>query len=117
MRILSLLLLCAALPVQAAGPALSPAAERGKAFYHRAFGVNEVMPACAACHTDDPLQPGRHAVTGKTIRPLAPAANPERLSDPAKIEKWFSRNCKEVVGRACSDAEKADFLAYLKEVR
>jgi len=95
----------------------SAAGKRGEAFYHQQFANNDKMPACASCHTDNPLKTGRHAVTGKDIRPLAPAANPERLSDAAKVEKWFGRNCKEVVGRACTADEKADFLAYLNEVR
>ena len=55
--------------------------------------------------------------TGKTIRPLAVAANPERFTDPAKVEKWFGRNCKEVVGRACTPGEKANFVAYMSAVR
>ena len=45
------------------------------------------------------------------------AANGERFADPAKVEKWFGRNCKEVVGRACTPGEKADFVAYMSEVR
>ena len=75
------------------------------------------MPGCTACHTDKPTAPGQHAVTHKAIRPLAPAANAERLTDPAKVEKWFRRNCKEVVGRECSPGEKADFIAFLMEAR
>jgi mono/diheme cytochrome c family protein len=90
---------------------------RGAGFFARKFNVSERMPACAACHTDNPAQPGRHAITGKAIKPLAPAANAERLSDPAKVEKWFRRNCKEVVGRECNAGEKADFVAFLAEVR
>lgn len=93
----------------------SPA--RGAEFFVRKFGVSEKMPACATCHTDNAMQAGRHAITGKTIKPLAPAANAERLSDPAKVEKWFTRNCKEVVGRECNAGEKADFIAFLAEVR
>jgi hypothetical protein len=27
------------------------------------------------------------------------------------------RNCKEVIGRDCTPAEKADFVAYMNEVR
>jgi mono/diheme cytochrome c family protein len=90
---------------------------RGAEFFARKFNVSEKMPTCATCHTDNPAQPGRHAITGKTIKPLAPVANAERLSDPAKVEKWFTRNCKEVVGRECSAGEKADFIAYLASVR
>ena len=94
-----------------------PSAKRGDALFRKRFANNDKMPACASCHTDSPLNPGQHAITGKSIRPLAIAANPERFADPAKVEKWFGRNCKEVVGRACTPAEKADFVAYMSEVR
>ena len=92
-------------------------AKRGDAFFRQRFAINDKMPACSSCHTDSPLNAGRHAVTGKDIKPLAPPAHAERLTDPAKVEKWFGRNCKEVVGRLCTPAEKADFVAYLKEAR
>jgi hypothetical protein len=98
-------------------PAFSPSAKRGEAFFRQRFAINDKMPACTSCHTDNPLNAGQHAVTGKTIRPLASAANAERFTDPAKVEKWFGRNCKEVVGQACTPAEKADFIAYMSEVR
>jgi hypothetical protein len=91
----------------------APTAQRGAEFYKRSFNVSAKMPNCASCHTDNPAQPGRHVVTDKAIKPLAPAANTERFSDPAKVEKWFRRNCTEVVGRECSAAEKADFVAFL----
>ena len=100
---------------QAAG--FQPSAQRGGEFYSRKFGVSEKMPACAACHTEQPAHSGRHAITGKDIKPLAPVANADRFTDPAKVEKWFTRNCKEVVGRECSTAEKADFVAFLMEKR
>ncbi len=73
------------------------------------------MPACTACHTDAPAQAGRHVVTGKAIKPLAPRAEAARFTDPAKTEKWFRRNCTEVLGRECSAAEKADFILFLTE--
>ena len=44
---------------------------------------------------------------------LAPAFNPERFTDPAKSEKWFRRNCNDVLARECTAAEKADVLAWL----
>jgi hypothetical protein len=91
--------------------------KRGGEFYARKFGISDKMPACTACHTDDPARPGRHAVTGKDIKPLSPSANPERFTDAAKVEKWFKRNCKEVVGRECTPGEKADFIAYVTEGR
>jgi hypothetical protein len=98
-------------------PGYQPSAQRGGAFFTRKFALSEKLPSCASCHTDDPRLPGRHAVTGKTIKPLAPAADSERFTDPAKTEKWFGRNCKEVVGRECSAGEKADFVLFAMEVR
>ena len=62
-------------------------------------------------------QAGRHAGTGKSIAALAPAFNPERFTDPAKVEKWFKRNCHDVLGRECSAAEKADVMAWLTTLR
>ncbi|MFN6961808.1 MAG: DUF1924 domain-containing protein [Rhodocyclaceae bacterium] len=96
---------------QSAG--FTPSAQRGAEFFTRHFGVSAKMPSCTSCHTDDPRQSGRHVVTDKAIKPLAPAANAERFSDPAKVEKWFKRNCTEVVGRECTAQEKADFIAFL----
>jgi len=100
---------------QAAG--FQPSAQRGAEFYARRFAVSEKMPACTACHTDSPAQSGQHAVTGKAIKPLAPRAEAARFTDPAKVEKWFRRNCTEVLGRECSPAEKADFIQFLAEVK
>ena len=100
-----------------AAPAFAPDGKRGAAFFSRKFNVSEKMPACVACHTENPAQAGRHAVTGKDILPLALHANPKRFTDPAKTEKWFRRNCTEVVGRECSAAEKADVIQYLTELR
>ena len=95
----------------------APSAKRGETFFRQRFANNDKMPACTSCHTDSPLNGGQHAITGKAIRPLAVVANPERFADLAKVEKWFGRNCKEVIGRDCTPAEKADFVAYMSEVR
>lgn len=94
-------------------PGFRADAARGRAFAAKNWGVSEKLASCAACHTENPRQAGRHAVTGKTIAALSPRANPERFSDPAKVEKWFRRNCKEVVGRPCDAAEKADFIQFV----
>ena len=88
-------------------------AERGRRFFTRTHGGDW---SCASCHTDAPTASGRHARTGKSIKPLAPAANPERFSSGAKVEKWFKRNCNDVLGRACSAQEKGDVLAWLVRV-
>jgi len=70
--------------------------------------------SCATCHGTDLTQPGRHAKTGKTIDPMAPSVNPQRLTDEKKVAKWLLRNCRWTLGRECSDTEKADFIAYIK---
>lgn len=85
-------------------------AERGERLFSAKHGGDW---SCATCHTPDPLASGRHASTGKGIAPLAPAANPERFTDAAKVEKWFRRNCNDVLARECSPAEKGDIVAYL----
>jgi mono/diheme cytochrome c family protein len=85
-------------------------AARGQAFFDTTHGGKW---SCSSCHTGNPLQAGRHAATGRTIKPLAPAANPERLSDAAKVDKWFRRNCMDVLKRECSPAEKGDVITYL----
>jgi hypothetical protein len=83
---------------------------RGKAFFTATHGREW---SCASCHGTTPAASGRHASTGKAIGALAPAANAERFTDPAKVEKWFRRNCNDVLGRECAPAEKADVLAWL----
>ena len=97
-------------------PAFTPAASRGEAFFRQERTTESGRVACAGCHTDDPRKEGQTRAH-KAISPLAPAANPERLTDAAKAEKWFGRNCKDVVGRACTAAEKADFAAWLISIR
>ena len=69
---------------------------------------------CSTCHTEDLRRPGKQAVTGKVIEPLAPSANPKRLTDPEHIEKWFLRNCKWTLGRECTPQEKGDFLVMIR---
>jgi hypothetical protein len=64
-----------------------------------------------------PTQPGNHAATGKPIAALAPAFNAERFTDAAKVEKWFRRNCNDVVGRECTAAEKANVLSWLRTLK
>ena len=103
--------LLATYSAQADTPA-SPA--RGRQFFTTRHGHEW---SCASCHGATPTGPGRHAATGKAIDPLAPSANPERFTDAAKTDKWFRRNCNDVVGRPCSAAEKADVLSWLVSLR
>ena len=83
---------------------------RGQEFFNQTHG-NEWK--CAACHGAVPTGKGEHAVTHKVIEPMAPAFNPQRFTDTAKVDKWFRRNCKDVLSRECTAREKADVLAWL----
>lgn len=69
---------------------------------------------CASCHTDNLKSSGQHARTGKTIEPMAPSVNAQRLTEAKEIEKWFGRNCKWTMGRECTAQEKGDFLSYIR---
>lgn len=95
-----------------AGSAGVPA--RGEQFFTSRHGRDW---SCASCHGAPPTQTGKHAATGKAIAPLAPAFHPQRFTDPAKVEKWFRRNCNDVLGRECSAAEKADVVAWLTSLK
>jgi mono/diheme cytochrome c family protein len=94
---------------QAAGPA-SP--ERGQKLFTQRF-KGGLFESCADCHTGNPLKTGRDQTAEKPLPPLAPAANPKRLTEATKVENYFRLNCKDVVGRECSAQEKADVLAWL----
>jgi len=88
-------------------------AARGKSFFAKDWGVSQKMPGCSSCHGNDLQAAGKHVITGKLIEPLSPVANAERFTTPKKVEKWFKRNCTEVVGRECTPAEKADFIQFV----
>ena len=127
---MSLLLACAAfLGTQALAADTSPAqqlsqwsaaagkpgsAAHGQAFFNSKQGGQW---SCASCHGTPPTADGKHASTGKAIKPLAPAFNPQVFTDSARVDKWFRRNCKDVLSRECSAAEKADVMAYLLSLK
>ncbi len=88
-------------------------AERGKAlFLAKHKGGKPETPSCTTCHTDSPFKTGRTRV-GKDIAPMALSRTPDRYSDLKKVEKWFRRNCRSVLGRECTVQEKGDFLTYM----
>lgn len=89
-------------------------AARGETFFKAKHGGEW---SCTSCHTDNPAAQGKHAKTGKVIKPLAPSANAERFTDMAKVEKWFKRNCNDVLERVCTPQEKGDVLAYLLTIK
>ncbi|MEK6662368.1 MAG: DUF1924 domain-containing protein [Pseudomonadota bacterium] len=89
-------------------------AQRGERLFKTTHGAEW---SCASCHSDNPAASGKHAKTGKVIAPLAPAANAERFTRQDKVEKWFRRNCNDVLNRACTASEQADVLAYLMSIK
>ncbi len=115
-------------------------AERGRAFYEKkVIGPNgehscaachgpdprstidghsgTIRAECRACHLTDSRNPGDRAKIRRHIKPLAPSANPDRFSDPDKVELWFDVNCFYILGRPCTAQEKGDLLTYLLSVR
>ena len=88
-------------------------AERGAAFYkanHK--GGKQGATSCMSCHANSPLDKGKTRA-GKDIEPMAVSKNPARYTDKDDVEKWFTRNCNDVLGRACTAKEKGDFISYM----
>jgi len=92
----------------------STSSSRGEKFFTSKQGKEW---SCASCHGMPPTKEGKHASTDKSISPLAPAFNSKRFTDEAKVNKWFKRNCNDVLGRECSSLEKADVMAYLNSLK
>jgi Domain of unknown function (DUF1924) len=88
-------------------------AERGEHLFRTNFSTGKPdTPSCTTCHTTDPRKTGQTRA-GKDIEPMAASANPKRYSDQAKTEKWFGRNCNNVLGRECTATEKGDFITFM----
>jgi mono/diheme cytochrome c family protein len=102
------------LSAYSAQSASAPQPVRGQQFFTQPHGREW---SCSSCHGPVPTQAGKHAATGKAIGAMAPAFNPERFTDATKTEKWFRRNCNDVVGRECTPAEKADVLSWLMTLK
>lgn len=88
-------------------------ASRGEQLYFaKSSGGRPETPACASCHGEDPRRAGR-TPAGKVIDAVAISITPTRYADPVKVEKWFKRNCNDVLGRECTPLEKGDWLSYV----
>jgi len=88
-------------------------AERGSAFYRAAHkGGKQGTASCTSCHGSTPQGTGQTRA-GKAIEPMAVSKNPARYTNKDDVEKWFTRNCNDVLGRACTAKEKGDFLTYM----
>jgi hypothetical protein len=58
-------------------------------------------PAMAKTHAAAAARPAARPSTRWPV-----SVTPARYTDPAKVEKWFKRNCTEVLGRVCTAQEK-----------
>jgi hypothetical protein len=86
---------------------------RGEKLHFTKFSGGKLeTPACTSCHADSPCNAGR-TPAGKAIEAVAVSVSPTRYTDPAKVEKWFKRNCNDVMGRECTPLEKGDWLTYM----
>lgn len=83
--------------------------EQGKKLWYSKSGDR----SCTSCHGSSPDKMGKHAKTGKVIKPMTSSVNPQRFQDSKKVEKWFLRNCKWTFGRQCTVQEKANTLSWL----
>lgn len=96
---------------------VAASASKGDTFFHATRQHSSgAKVSCATCHTADPRQTGKTRAN-KEILPMAPSANAQRFSDLAKTEKWFNRNCQDVLERTCTAQEKSDFIAYLLSIK
>lgn len=92
-------------------------AERGANFFRTEHAHSDGKKvSCSTCHTSDPRNPGKTRAN-KVIEPMAVVANPKRFTDATKVEKWFGRNCKDVLERACTTQEKGDYIEYMANLK
>jgi hypothetical protein len=92
-------------------------AEEGKKlFFLEKTKSNGDKVGCTTCHTSDPKATGKTRAN-KTIDPLAPVVNPKRFTEVAQVEKWFQRNCKDVLERPCTNDEKGNFVKYMLSIK
>ncbi len=91
--------------------------DRGKELYFRKLVSRKGEEiSCSTCHTTNPKNFGRtHA--NKSIKPMAPVINPNRFTNFKHVEKWFKRNCDDVLRRPCNPLEKGDFLSYMAIIK
>ncbi|MDD5406727.1 MAG: DUF1924 domain-containing protein [Sulfurovaceae bacterium] len=90
-------------------------AKRGeKIFLSKHIGKRGTEVSCASCHSQNLTSAGKNPVTNKSIKPLAPSANPSRLTEVAEVQKWLKRNFNDVYKREGTAQEKGDVLYYIK---
>jgi len=92
------------------------AVERGSTLWNSTHTEGNIdTPSCTTCHTKDATAQGMTRAL-KPIAPMAVSKTPDRFTDAEKVEKWFLRNCKTVLGRECTPIEKGDVITYLSSL-
>lgn len=88
--------------------------ERGRAFYEAEHtNASGTVNSCVTCHLKDPRYEGRSRA-GRVLAPLSPLTHPQRFTHAPTVEKWFARNCRDVLERPCTAQEKGDLITYLQ---
>ncbi|KIM11375.1 MAG: hypothetical protein KU37_07030 [Sulfuricurvum sp. PC08-66] len=90
-------------------------AARGEAIFDQKVEKEGEMINCRSCHGADLKAQAKNFKTGKLIEPLAPSANPERLTSQKEMKKWLKRNFKDVYSREGTPQEQGDVLVFLKQ--
>jgi len=92
----------------------TPSVEKGRNFFNSKHGRKY---SCSSCHNDPPTTEGTDQDSDEQVKILAPAFNARAFTKEKKVTKNFRKYCNNVVGRECTDAEKADILAYLMSLK
>jgi hypothetical protein len=89
----------------------------GEKFYKKErVHSNGEKISCTTCHTSNPKMVGLTRAN-KVIQPMAVSINAERFTDIVKVQKWFKRNCNDVLERVCTAQEKGDFAKYMMSIK
>ena len=73
---------------------------------------------CRQCHViNDSEHPHPKDAKLRKIPPLAPSANPKRLTDFDHVEAFLKPNCEMVFGRVCTAKEKGDVLSWIISIK
>lgn len=104
---------------QVTDPKFKATAEAGRDFYTKKYArrKDNKEESCSSCHTDNPLNKGKHVDTGKPIQPLSPVTNEARFKDLQKVETKFKKHCNNIIGRDCTPAEKSNYVTYLLSLK
>lgn len=89
-------------------------AQRGEQiFTSKHIGKRGKSISCSSCHSVNLRNRGENVHTSKVIDPLAPSANPKRLSKVKNVKKWLRRNFNDVYTKEGTALQKGDVLYFI----